>query len=308
MSVSLNAISQFTDAKRDRKRGFATLSSEDCVKKLDKDEVDIILVSGGRDLYKRADCLEAGRVYNFRISQDEVEKSNIQQIEVLPYEEGSLENIVKVYQRESVRFFRSLEDFRKILNTGAAMNREAEMLIIQRANDSLGYLAVQFPGKEGEKRTSRVAEYSGVREAVVDTIRCVFNRYDIQELSFSIPFNDVELIYLFKKMGFKSTLGSIPGTIKIVNFLRLMRRFRPYIEERLGKKKADLLEFSQGGDEFTIRFSREQFSAGARELVQIVFGTYDGREREMMPKEGEMVKILMAIFPLPFIWPGLNYV
>ncbi len=291
-----------------RKRGFATLLLEDCVKKLDEDEVDIMLVSGGGDLYKRADCVEAGRVYNFRISQDEVEKHNIQQIEVLPYEEGSLENIAKVYQREPVRFFRPLEDFRKIINTGAAMNKESEMLIIQRGDDSLGYLAVQFPGKEGEKRTSRVAEYSGVREAVVDTIRCVFDRYDIQELSFNIPFNDVELIYLFKKMGFKSTLGSVPGTIKIVNFLRLMRRFRPYVEERLGKKKADLLGFSQEGDEFTIRFSREQFSTGARELVQIVFGTYDEKEREAMPKEGEIVKILMAIFPLPFIWPGLNYV
>jgi len=291
-----------------RKRGFASLLLEDSMKKLNEDEVDIMLVSGGRGLYKRAGCIEAGRVYNFKILENELEKFNTQQVEILPYKEEDLENIVKVYQRESVRFFRSLEDFERILNTGAAMDREAEILTIHKEDNFSGYLAVQPPEKGKGKRVSKIAEYSGVRGAIVNAVRCVFDRYDIQELNFNIPFYDEELIYMFKKMGFTSTMGNIPGTIKIINFLRLMKRFRPYIEERLGKKKADLLKFSQEGDKFTIRFNQDQFNTDVSKLTQIVFGTYDGREREMMPKEGKMAKILKTIFPLPFIWPGLNYV
>jgi len=291
-----------------RKRGLATLLLEDSMKKLDKDEVDIMLVSGGRGLYKRAGCIEAGRVYDFKILENDLEKFNTHQVKILPYKEENLEDIVKVYQREPVRFFRSLEDFKRILSTGAAMDREAEILTIHKEDNFSGYLAVQLPRKEKEKRVSKVAEYSGVRRAIVEALKCVFDRYNLQELNFNIPFYDDELIYMFKKMGFKSAMVNIPGTIKIINFPRLMKRFRPYIEERLGKKKADLLKFSQEDNKFTIRFNQEQFNTDGRKLVQIVVGTYDGREREIIPKKGKMAKILKTIFPLPFIWPGLNYV
>ena len=291
-----------------RKRGLATLLLEDSMRKLDKDEVDIMLVSGGRGLYKRASCVEAGRVYNFKIFQNEIGKLNNQEVEILPYKEENLEDMVKVYQRESVRFFRSLEYFERILNTGAAMDRKAEILTIQKADELLGYLAVQLPEKGKGKKVSKIAEYSGVRGAIVEAVKCIFDRYNLQELNFNIPFYDEELIYMFKKMGFKSAMVNIPGTIKIINFPRLMKRFHPYIEERLGKKKADLLKFSQQDDKFTIRFNQEQFNTDASKLAQIVFGTYNEREREMIPKEGKMAKVLRTIFPLPFIWPGLNYV
>ncbi len=292
-----------------RRRGFATLLLENSMKKLDNDDADIMLVSGDHSLYKRAGCIEAGRVHKFKIFRDDLKRFNTQNVKVFPYEEKNLENIVRVYQKEAVRFFRPLEVFKKILATGAAMDREAEILTIHKANEFLGYLAVQIPGeKEGEEGVNNVAEYSGARSTILDAVKPIFNKYDIQGLSFNIPFHDTEFIYALKEKGFKSRMENIPGTIKIINFPRLMDRFRPYIEERLGRKTSDLIRFNQERDRFTIGFGREEFDTDARGLVQIVFGTSGEKEKEIIPKKGKIIKILADIFPLPFIWPGLNYI
>lgn len=87
-----------------------------------------------------------------------------------------------------------------------------------------------------------------------------------------------------------------------------MARFRLYIEERLGKRKADLIRFDQEGNRFTIRFEEEEFNTDAKVLAQIVFGTHGEKEKEITPKKGKITKILADIFPLPSIWPGLNCV
>jgi len=290
-----------------RGRGFATLLLENTIKKLDDDGADVMLVSGEGGLYKRAGCTEAGRVHKFRISGDDLKRFNPQAMEVFPYKEKNLENIVRVYQKERVRFFRPLEDFKKILTTGLAMDRKAEILTIHKANEFLGYLAVQIPEeKEGKERISNVAEYSGIRRAILGAVKPIFDRYDIQELSFNIPFHDAEFIYTLKEKGFKSSIENIPGTMKIINFPRLMARFRPYIEERLDKKTSDLIRFNQEKDRFTIGFGGEEFNTDARRLAQIVFGT-PGKE-EIMVESRKITKILKEIFPLPSIWPGLNCV
>jgi len=293
-----------------RGRGFATLLLENTIKKLDDDGADVMLVSGEGGLYKRAGCTEAGRVHKFRISEDDLKRFNAKNVEVFPYEEKNLENIVRVYQKEKVRFFRPLEDFKRILTAGLAMDdREAEILTIHKAHEFLGYLAVQIPGeKKGEEKVSNVAEYSGIRRAILGAVKSIFDRYDIEELSFNIPFHDAEFIYALREKGFKSRIENIPGTMKIINFPRLMDRFHLYIEERLGKRRADLIRFNQEKDRFTIGFGGEEFNTDARGLAQIVFGASGEEKKKIMPGKGKITKILADIFPLPSIWPGLNCV
>ena len=292
-----------------RKRGFASLLLEDGIKKMDKDGIDIALVSGERNLYIRAGCLEVGRVHKFRIFGNDLKSFDTEKVEVFSYQEENLENIVQVYQKEAVRFFRSLEDFKRILTTGAAMDREAEILTVHKGDEFLGYLAIQTPGgKEGEKRIGQVVEYSGTREAIMDAVRCVFERYSLQELTFNVPFHDSEFIYLLSQKNLISLSESIPGLVKIINLSRLMDRLGSYIEERLGRKKRDSLKFEQQGTRFSISINQEQFNTDVKRLTQIVLGRRDKKEKEMIPREGEIGKVLVDIFPLPFVWPGLNYV
>ena len=51
-----------------RGRGYASALVKDAFAKMKTDHVDFVLVSGVRDLYKRVGCVEAGRIYRYRIS------------------------------------------------------------------------------------------------------------------------------------------------------------------------------------------------------------------------------------------------
>ena len=217
--VKIGSIGAVCTHPQYRKRGFASLLLEDGIKKMDKDGVDIILISGERNLYRRAGCVKTGRIYKFRISRNDLKRFNTQKVQVFPYQERNLENIVGVYQKEAVRFFRSLEDFKRILTTGVAMDREAEILTIYKDKEFLGYLAIQTPEeKEGEKRISQVVEYSGIRGAIIDAVRCIFERYNLHELTFNVSFYDSEFIYLLHQKNLASSMENIPGVIKIINF------------------------------------------------------------------------------------------
>jgi hypothetical protein len=185
------------------------------------------------------------------------------------------------------------------------MNKKAEILIIRKNNNLQGYLVIQVPG---EKKESLVVEYAGDRKAITDTINHIFNRYDIQKLKFNIPSHDTKLLYMFNQKNIKTIIKNTPGTIKIINFSRLMERLRPYLKKILGGKKTDAIRFVQDKNKFSICFGQEKFSADEKSLEQIVFGTYNGKEKEIIPKNREISKILNDIFPLPFPWSGLNYV
>ena len=112
---------------------------------------------------------------------------------------------------------------------------------------------------------------------------------------------------MLAERGIEHSQRNLMGhTFKIINFPRLMNKLRPYLEERVGIDVANALEFSQKDDNFTIRFSDEEFSTDGRSIALIVFGSYDGREHELKPTEGTIAKAFDAMFPLPFIWPGLD--
>jgi GNAT superfamily N-acetyltransferase len=289
-----------------RGRGYATRLLEDAIQKLEADGVDIMLVSGDRDLYRRAGCAPASRMYNFRIGKDDLMRfADRDPIKLVPYGEEHVGCIIEAYQREPVRFHRSLEDFRRMLISGSDRNIGAETSVILSDTGFLGYLAVQPPV---DAKVGNVIEYAGARYAIADAMKHVFDMYDLDGLNIYVPFYDKELIYLFRRKGIRSMPVNMPGyTVKIINFVGLMEKLRPYIEERLGRR-AELLKFDREGDRCYIHLDRETLIVeDGDELAHLVFGTYDEREKEMMPKTGAL-KLLMEVFPLPLVYPGLNYV
>ncbi len=294
-----------------RNRGLATRLMESSIRRIDEDAGDVMYVSGGRGLYRRLGCVDAGAVYEFTVKRAECATLTVPKIELCPYQEEDIVKIVSAYQKGTVRFHRSLEDFKRVLCNGhpVPLWMTPDVLIMQHEDEFLGYLCIQeSKKKEGhEPGHGYISEYAGDRRAVISAIPKLFERYDFIDLRFWVVFHDTAFIRMLYEYGFECTRRNLRGhTFKIINFPRLMRRFRPYLEERVGLDVADALEFTQKDDNFTIRLGDEEFSTDGRALALIVFGSYDGRERELMPTEGRIAKAFDAMFPLPFIWPGLD--
>ncbi|MBM3235819.1 GNAT family N-acetyltransferase [Candidatus Poribacteria bacterium] len=293
-----------------RNHGLATRLMESSIRRIDEDEGDVMYVSGGRGLYRRLGCVDAGEVREFIISRSDSAILREQKIELSPYKENDIVKLVAAYQKEPVRFHRPLENFKfNLRRHPVPLWITPDVLLMEKDGEFLGYLVIQESRKKEGREPGHgyISEYAGDRRAVVSAIPTLFEQYDFNDLTIWAPRHDTELIQMLSEQGLKSRKSNLRGhTFKLTNFPRLMKRFRPYVEERVGTKIADSLEFKQVGDNFSIKLDDEQFSTDGVSAVLIVFGSCDGREREFMPKSGKIAEALEVIFPLPFIWPGLD--
>ena len=292
-----------------REKGLATRLMQSTARRLDEDQGDFMLVSGDRDLYRRRGCFSGAPVYRFNITRSDAGKLDEPRARLAPYEEKNLLSIINIHQKEPVRFLRKREEFQALLErrTPAPFWTKTDVFTLHDDDGILGYVVTQGPrNKEREKGHIRaIAEYAGDRKAIADSIRLLFGRYDIEELLILVPEHDTSLIRILKHSGIQGRRRNPGYTFKIVNLPRLMDRFAPYIRERVGKDKADSLKFAQDSDKFIITYKQERLELNDESMVKLMFGTHDEDERDITAAV-EMSELLQALFPLPFLWPGLN--
>jgi hypothetical protein len=294
-----------------REKGLATRLMERSIQKLNDDQGDIMLVSGDRDLYRRQGCVGAAPTYRLNVTRADAERFDDSDVQLVPYKKEHLLDVVNIYQKESVRFHRTLEDFRVSLErrTPAPFWTKTQVLMLQDDGGFLGYVIAQEPRdeKRGKGRVHALAEYAGARKTIADSIKPLFARYSMEQLLFFVPGHDLDFLHTLKQRGIQGEKGNLRGhTFRIINLPRLMDRFAPYIEERVGKDRASHLRFGQEDDKFSITYKRECLELNGESLVALIFGTRDEAEKEIISGTEEITELLQALFPLPFPWPGLN--
>jgi GNAT superfamily N-acetyltransferase len=293
-----------------RERGLATRLMKSAVRQIDEDQGDIMLVSGDRDLYRRGGCVGAAPTYRINVTRTDAEKLGKTRVRLVPYEEKNLLKIIDIYQKEPVRFHRTRDEFKKLLErrTPAPLWTRTDVFTLHDDREILGYIVTQEPRdeKRGKGRVRAISEYAGDRGAVAESISLLFARYDMEELFFFVPEHDAGLLRILKRNGIQCDRRNLSGhTFRIINFPRLMDRFAPYGRERAGEK-ADSLDFAQEDNKFSITYNQERLELDGKSLVILMFGTNDGAEKNIMIPTIEMSKLMKALFPLPFLWPGLN--
>jgi hypothetical protein len=294
-----------------RELGLATRLMKLAIKQIDQDQGDVMLVSGDRDLYRRQGCMSAAPIYRFNVTRIDIAEAGETEIELIPFKNGNILDIVSLHQKEPVRFYRTLEDFRALLYriTPAPFWTQTDIFMIQDRDKILGYLVTQEPRDEqrGKGRVRAISEFAGDRTAIAESIKSLFEKYGIEELIFFVPQYDIEFLNKLDRMGIKGEKGNLQWhTFKIINLPRFMDKLAPYIEERIGNEGTKLLSFRQDGDRFSIKYRDKNLELDDESIVQLVFGTYDEAEKRIIDGAGEMSEILKALFPLPFIYPGLN--
>jgi len=193
--------------------------------------------------------------------------------------------------------------------TPAPFWTRTEVFMLFSGHDVLGHIVIQEPrdDRRGKGRVRAIAEYAGARSAIADSIKLLFDRYKMEELLFFIPEHESEFLHILHQMGIRGEKRNLSGhTFRIANLPRLMDRFTPYIEERIGRDRARSLNFAQESDQFTITYKQERLELDDESLVALIFGTSREIEGEVISRAGEMEELFQSLFPLPFLWPGLN--
>lgn len=207
-----------------RGRGIATNlfgHVEQCLK---EERVDLLLVSGGRGLYRRNGCVEFTGFTTAVLSKDNRHSyewgtsENFEFVE-LPGECDDLDQVFKTYGREPVRFERTFDAFQQTLNSLSLDARSlvvlAKALIGERV---VGYVLLRISTRDGV-RVGEVREYAGDRRSVLGTLYQTFDEYGLNIVELCIPKHDTELTRLLQGYGVDILEGSLPGhTGKILTF------------------------------------------------------------------------------------------
>jgi hypothetical protein len=295
-----------------RRKGYASALVKDAFMKMSKDNVDLVMISGARSLYSRAGCVEAGILYDHYIPVTILKDlaMGLDWLKVERYTEGRILDLVNVYQREPVRFKRSLEEFKMLADR---VHLEAKGLlnifISYWADKPISYIALT--GGLGQKMMSEltVSEYAGSRIAVIKTLYEASKILSAKYIKLPIPYGDWEFVRLLDKIGLKPKASYAPASLAVLNPVNFIERIRPYVEEKIGvntnfnvKVYDDCFEIYVLGESIKLE--------DPKSFTTLIFGKPEIIRNPDAPKFdfSKVPEIFKKAFPMPTVTYGLNYI
>ena len=291
-----------------RKLGLATLCCDDAWRKAYEEGVDVMIVSGDRNLYRLRGCLRIGDDRVFSVTPETIPPALAElskTVTLTPLTEEELPLIMECYRAEAVRFQRYPSDYRYLMQSRWAMNSPLDLWVIRERGEFRGYIFAKNPRGQSE---SNLVEFAGDRHAILAALPELMRRYSLTNLHFQVQRHDRQLRSLCEANGWEGTPRSASGTVALVNFPQLMERMRPRFEELIGVERTAQLRFSQEGEAYRFGLGGEEFTTDRDTATRMVFGTLAGGEPALQGLGGALGEVLRTILPLPTLWYGINYV
>jgi len=282
-----------------RGQGIATELLDHCISEARSAGAALMIISGGRGLYRRAQAVNAGATLRADIVPGSVQRAG-GGCWARPAAPEDWPAFARLYQQEPVRFVRSADFFAG----GLARRRHGGAWIVGSAEREQAYLLLARDWSVGHDDPQRiVGEYAGSRAALVEVLPLILEQSGLKLISFDFPAHDRELAYLLTRQGIELARKTIRDhTIRLLDLPTLMRRLRPYVMARLGRNEARQLSFEQG-DGCVFGYGPEEVVLDlARSAALVLGGPRPPRVR------GELGRMLGSVFPMPLPLPGMNYV
>lgn len=290
-----------------RGRGHAGALLTDTMRVCRDGGVDYIMVSGYRNMYHRHGCRNVGRDWMFEVTAEQARDFDDAEISIRLATKDDVDMLVRIYRREPVRWMRPPSDFVFGLD-GWVQNKPARTFLIQRG-DSVQAFAVVQTATDKDNGHALVMDYAGERSVLMGALHDLMAEQSLKRVSMHAKGFDTVLQDLFVSRGLKGKKTSVPGTTMIIHFETFMEKMRPYFIECVGEKAAQGLVFREVDDEYHMYYGGDRVVAESRgDVAELIFGTWEGREDELLKLGGQAGEILRACLPLPGLWYGVNYV
>jgi hypothetical protein len=296
-------------------RGYASMLVEDAFTKLRRDNTDLVMVSGARMLYSRAGCVESGILYDYRIPADRAKllADRLDGVEVEEYMEDRILDLVEVYQREPIRFGRSYEEFKllidRVFTWDAKFKGYASILVSYRMGKPIAYIALLrgWPGwLEGDLAV--IVEYAGSRMAILGMLYNAMKMFKVNRIRLMVPYGDWDLVTLLEDYGLKSESSCAPASFAIPDLVGFIDKIKPYVEERIGVEAG--FKAVSYVDHIELYALRESVKfENSRMLTAILFGrpSFIQNQSDNITVNMESIpQIFRRVFPIPSISYGFK--
>lgn len=292
-----------------RMKGYASALVKDAITKLSNDHVDIVMVSGARTLYTRAGCIEAGIIYDYRLSQNAIKDLVIHlgELKVEPYTEDRLLDLIDLHQREPIRFRRTFEEFKLLANRAilAEVEEALSIFVSYKMGRPTSYVALV----KGVWDILTVVEYAGSRIDILKTLYKVSKTFKVENIRLSVPYGDWELIILLEESGLKPQTSHATASLAILNPILFVEKIRPYIEDRLGTK-ADFKITTYNGSFQVNAFDKHVTFDCPKAFTLFVFGKPESVHVSDTVEFNftRIPEVFRKVFPIPSFNYGLNFI
>ncbi|MDD9949149.1 MAG: GNAT family N-acetyltransferase [candidate division Zixibacteria bacterium] len=307
-TMSIGAVATY---ESHRGQGLATQLMEAAIRKAVEQDAVLMPISGGRGLYTRLGARRIGQYALFSVPRDTLPTGDgaaAGETEIRRAEAEDLHEMTRLYAEEPSRYVRSTADLRMAVDAAWICDRDGETVVILEDGRLVAYAGIQKrrPDREDEARRARLAEIAGSRSALLRSLPCLYDRYDVDYLEIVTTASDIELASLLRPHGVTAAPQGFSGTVLVLQPERLLQVFEDYITDVLG---TDVLTWYASADSVVFRCGGKDHAVATSDLGALVFGVVppDPDPIETVPS-GLLKTALARVFPVQLPWYGFNFV
>jgi GNAT superfamily N-acetyltransferase len=304
-----------------RKQGLASHLLEHCAAQLVKEGARLMLISGDNGVYMRLGNVFQGKYMYFSMKTEQRSQwqSAPADLQLRRATAADARLCSQLYQAEPVHFVRRHTDFlRAVHKPMSNLYIHADPWIVERAGQALAYLFLGIPWSlqsDPGAGVRHMGEYAGSRSALADAIPTLMAISNINDLTWPVAWQDVELIQLLHERGHTGNIASLEGhTLRIINFPGFVNDLRPILRARLEANLLRGLRFEQSGpllggigdDLYTIVRGSDRLELDGAAMTLLIMGNADTKAKAIHAPS-VLAEVISALFPLPSFLPGLNY-
>ncbi|KKI93290.1 hypothetical protein WQ54_05535 [Bacillus sp. SA1-12] len=293
--VAIYSLGSVCTAEEHRNKGYASQILDKVFQYLKTTDAALLLVSGDRSLYTRADCCYFGNSKRYLVNGKNAKYNhNIREMR-----EGDLLSLVHLAQQRPIRYDQSVSDFQTLLQAEAfasCLKLTHKTLIMEENGELTSFLVLGIPNQTGK---SIAIEWAGNPNEITQLLAYAAKKYELEEIEVPIPWHDQELQKELHDAPFKSEKNQ--GTIYIIDPERLVKQLAPFLKTKL-EEPIQCKSIQDGMIEVGIGTHKAILTKA--DFISVLFDPEPNNE-----KNKELQKESQGVFPLPFPYTaGLNYV
>jgi GNAT superfamily N-acetyltransferase len=302
-AATLGGVSTLEDY---RGKGYSSLLLADCINRMKEQKLCLLHVSGDRSMYRRAGCQPAGRMLHFDLDASTPFYVD-SDIVVRDADDADLFEICRLYNRESVRYDRSMDRMELLLHSRKFLGHptsERRTLVVQRAGVMEAYAVVLI-----EKGSGEVGEWAGNKRLVLAAIPLILRTCHLASVHGDILQHEKDVIAFLMQLGCTLMDRRLDGTIKILDFTALMESLDPYFQAHYWRGFLNGLQVDSLPDGIRFRHGAHHLLLSSPSTWNdLIFG--GGLDYREMTSDLEIENIqyfqdfFTAVFPLPFVDTG----
>ncbi|HEX7065233.1 MAG TPA: GNAT family N-acetyltransferase [Bacillales bacterium] len=289
-----------------RGKGYAGEILKEVISHADKARASLLLVSGSRSLYRRADCHPFGDAQRFSLDGASAQSLLDQASPTLNFRELEPTDwleLVEVSRSRTAYFEQSVWDLSVLIEAEAfaSVNKHRHKVLVAEEDGCIaGFIVLGVPFA-GEVRPV-VYERAGDHEVVSALMAYAVQSFHLNSLDIPVSWYEHDLRQTLSSLSSKKERNF--GTVKVIRAERLLEQLRPFLQMKDAKLNNQINACSVEEGRVELQIGRKRTVFSDEEFVSLLF--------DKEPKNDQANRIdhsLASLFPIPFPYTaGLNYV